>query len=99
MKKMLKRGLSLVLTLIMVAGLLPVSASAKVNNNTGYPLDLDNDLILSIYTKDGEFPGEPALHDSGNYVSFNSSFKISSPSSQEIFPSRIYFLVVFLRAS
>ena len=78
MKKILKRGLSLVLTLIMVAGLLPVSASAKVNNNTGYPLDLDNDLILSIYTKDGEFPGEPALHDSGNYVSFNSSFKISS---------------------
>ena len=77
MKNILKRGLSLFLTLIMVVGLLPVTAFAKVDESTGIPLNLDDDLVLSIYTGT-DFPGEPALHSTSGYVSFNSSFKISS---------------------
>ena len=82
MKKMLKRGLSLVLTLIMVVGLLPVTAFAKVDSNTGYPQDLNNKLILSIYTTEGKFPGEPATHGSSEYVSFKSDFTRTSASGQ-----------------
>lgn len=73
MKKILKRGLSLVLALVMVAGLLPVTAFAAVDSS-GKPTDLNNTLVLSIYTPEGSFPGEPAMHGSADYISFNSSF-------------------------
>ena len=81
MKKILKRGLSLVLAMIMVVGLLPVTAYAKVDS-TGKPLDLANKLVLSIYTPEGSFPGEPAMHGSSEYISFNSSFQQTSASGQ-----------------
>ena len=76
MKKILKRGLSLVLTLIMVAGLLPVTAFAAVESS-GRPKDVNNTLVLSFYTGDG-FPGEPAVYGTGNYKNINSSFAVKS---------------------
>ena len=81
MKKILKRGLTLVLALVMVVGLLPVTAFAAVDS-TGRPTDLKNELVLSIYTTDGTFPGEPATHGSSEYVSFNSNFAKTSASGQ-----------------
>lgn len=81
MKNMLKRGLSAVLALILVVGLLPVTAFAAVDS-TGKPTDLKNTLVLSIYTPEGSFPGEPAMHDSDDYESFNSKFEITSASGK-----------------
>ena len=76
MKKILKRGLSLVLALIMVVGLLPVTAFAAVESS-GRPKDVNNTLVLSFYTGDG-FPGEPAVYGTGNYKNINSSFAVKS---------------------
>ena len=76
MKKFLKRGLSLVLALVMVAGLLPVTAFAAVDSS-GKPTDLNNTLVLSIYTGSG-FPGEPAVYGTSNYKNINSSFAVRS---------------------
>ena len=81
MKNMLKRGLSMVLALIMVVGLLPVTAFAAVDSS-GKPTDLKNKLVLSIYTTEGTFPGEPATHGSSEYISFNSNFAKTSASGQ-----------------
>lgn len=73
MKKLLKRGLSLVLTLIMVVSLLPVTAFAAVDS-TGRPDGLNYKLVLSIYKGD-DFPGEPAVYGTTSYQNINSSFK------------------------
>ena len=81
MKKIWKRGLSFVLALVMVAGLLPVTAFAAVDS-TGKPTDLNNTLVLSIYTPEGSFPGEPAMHGSEDYISFNSKFAKTSASGK-----------------
>ena len=81
MKKILKRGLSLVLALVMVTGLLPVTAFAAVDSS-GKPTDLNNTLVLSIYTPEGSFPGEPAMHGSEDYISFNSSFAKTTASGK-----------------
>ena len=81
MKKIWKRGLSFVLALVMVAGLLPVTAFAAVDS-TGKPTDLNNTLVLSIYTPEGSFPGEPAMHGSEDYISFNSQFAKTSASGK-----------------
>ena len=56
MRKIWKKGLSLVLVMVMVIGLLPVTAFAAVDA-TGKPTDLNNTLVLSIYTPEGSFPG------------------------------------------
>ena len=76
MKKILKKGLSLVLALVMVAGLLPVTAFAAVDSS-GKPTDLNNTLVLSIYTGEG-FPGEPAVYGTGDYRNINSNFAVQS---------------------
>ena len=76
MKNVWKRGLSLALALVMVAGLLPVTAFAAVDSS-GKPTDLNNTLVLSIYTGDG-FPGEPAVYGTGDYKNINSSFAVKS---------------------
>ena len=76
MRKILKRGLSSVLALVMVLGLLPVTAFAAVDSS-GKPTDLNNTLVLSIYTGDG-FPGEPAVYGTGNYKNINSGFAVQS---------------------
>ena len=76
MKKILKRGLSLVLALIMAVGLLPVTAFAAVDSS-GRPTDLNNTLVLSIYTGNG-FPGEPAVYGTSNYKNINTSFAVKS---------------------
>ena len=76
MKKFLKQGLSLVLALVMVAGLLPVTAFAAVDSS-GKPTDLNNTLVLSLYTGSG-FPGEPAVYGTSNYKNINSSFAVRS---------------------
>lgn len=81
MKKILKRGLSFFLALIMVVGILPVTAFAAVDS-TGKPTNLKDKLILSIYTPEGSFPGEPATHGSSEYISFNSNFVKTSASGQ-----------------
>ena len=77
MMNILKRGLSLVLVLVMMVGLMPVTAFATVDNRTGRPKDTDDALVLSIYTGKG-FPGEPAVYGTSSYKSFNSSFAIKS---------------------
>ena len=74
MKNILKRGLPMVLALIMMVGLLPVTAFAAVDSS-GRPKDVNNSLILSIYTGTG-FPGEPAVYGTGNYMNINSSFAV-----------------------
>lgn len=79
MKNVWKRGLSLALALVMVAGLLPVTAFAAVDSS-GKPTDLNNTVVLSIYTPEGSIPGEPAMHGSEDYVSLNSQFKETSAS-------------------
>lgn len=76
MKKILKRGLSLVLTLIMVVGLLPVTAFAAVDSS-GRPQDVANKLILAIYNGTG-FPGEPAVYSPTSYKNINSKFEAKS---------------------
>ena len=81
MKNILKRGLSLVLTLIMVIGMLPVTVFAAVDSS-GKPTDLNNTLVVSIYTPDGSFPGEPAMHGSEDYISFNSQFAKTTASGK-----------------
>ena len=76
MKKILKRGLSLVLALIMVVGLLPVTAFAAVDSS-GRPQDVANKLILAIYNGTG-FPGEPAVYSPTSYKNINSKFEAKS---------------------
>ena len=76
MKNMLKRGLSLALALIMVVGLMPVTAFAAVDSS-GKPTDTNNTLVLSIYTGEG-FPGEPAVYGTSNYKNITSSFEVRS---------------------
>ena len=76
MKKIFKRGLALALALIMVLGLMPLTAFAAVDSS-GKPTDVNNALVLSIYTGSG-FPGEPAVYGTSNYKNFNSSFAVRS---------------------
>ena len=76
MKKILKRGLSLVLALIMAVGLLPVTAFAAVDSS-GRPQDVANKLILAIYNGTG-FPGEPAVYSPTSYKNINSKFEAKS---------------------
>lgn len=73
MNKIFKKGTALLLALIMVMTLMPVTAYAAVDAS-GRPTNLDNKLILSIYIGEG-FPGEPAFHDSKDYVNINSKFE------------------------
>ena len=76
MKTTLKKGLSFILALIMVAGLFPTAVFAAVDS-TGRPKDVNNTLVLSIYTGNG-FPGEPAVYGTGNYKNINSRFAVQS---------------------
>ena len=76
MKGILKRGLSFALALIMVVGLLPVTTFAAVDS-TGRPKDVNNTLVLAIYTGTG-FPGEPAVYGTEQYKNINSSFAVKS---------------------
>lgn len=76
MKKLWQRGLSFILTLIMAAGLLPTTALAAVDSS-GRPKDVNNKLVLSIYTGNG-FPGEPAVYGTSNYKNINSKFTVQS---------------------
>lgn len=76
MKKILKRGLALVLALVMVVGFFPITAFAAVDSS-GRPTDLNNTLVLSVYTGSG-FPGEPAVYGTSNYKNINSSFAVKS---------------------
>ena len=76
MKKILERGLALTLALVMVIGLLPVTAFAAVDSS-GKPTDLNNTLVVSIYVGDG-FPGEPAVFGTSDYRNINSSFEVKS---------------------
>lgn len=76
MRKIWKKGLSLVLAMILVLGMMPVTASAAVDSS-GRPKDVNNSLVLSIYTGTG-FPGEPAVYGTGDYRNFNSKFEIKS---------------------
>ena len=80
MKKILKRGLSFILALMMVVGMLPVTAFAAVDNATGMPKDVNNTLVLAIYTGEG-FPGEPAVYGTEKYKNISSEFKVKSGST------------------
>ena len=74
MSKKWMKGLSLVLAVVMVMGMLPITAYAAVDS-TGRPKDVNNSLVLSIYTGSG-FPGEPAVYGTSDYRNFNSRFEI-----------------------
>ena len=81
MKNVLKRVFSFILVLVIAAGMMPITAYAAVDS-TGKPTDLNNTLVLSIYTPEGSFPGEPAMHGSEDYISFNSKFAKTSASGK-----------------
>ena len=76
-----KKVLSIFLAFAMVLTIMPVTAYAAVDA-TGKPTDLNNTLVVSIYTPDGSFPGEPAMHGSDDYISFNSKFAKTSASGK-----------------
>lgn len=76
MKKILSKGLSIILAVVMIAGLLPTAVFAAVDS-TGRPKDVNNELVLSIYTGSG-FPGEPAVYSTTNYKNYNSKFEVKS---------------------
>jgi len=66
------------LAVILVIGMLPATAFASHRQSDGYPLDLNDNVILSVYTG-SVFPGEPYTHmDTSPYVRFNSSFQQSN---------------------
>jgi len=75
-KKTWKKVLAVVLATLMVVGLVPMTVFAAVDS-TGRPKDVNNTLVLSIYTGSG-FPGEPAVYGTGNYKNFNSKFEVKS---------------------
>ena len=77
--KLLKKSLSFLIVLTMLVAVLPTTALAAVDS-TGKPTDLANDIVLSIYTPDGQFPGEPAVYGTSNYKSFKSDFTLASTS-------------------
>lgn len=81
MKRLWKKGLSVVLAVVMVVSMMPTIAFAAVDSS-GKPTDLNNTLVLSIYTPEGSIPGEPATHGSEDYISFNSSFAKTSASGK-----------------
>lgn len=80
MMKLLKKSLSFVIVLAMLVSMLPATVWAAVDS-TGKPTDLTNDIVLSIYTPEGKFPGEPAVYGTSNYKSFKSNFTLGSASS------------------
>jgi hypothetical protein len=76
MKKFCKKGLSVILAVIMVVGLIPATAYAAIDS-TGKPDGLNYDLVLSLYVGEG-FPGEPAVYGTGDYRNFDKNFSIKS---------------------
>ena len=76
MKRLWKKGLSFILALIMAVGLFPTTAFAAVDSS-GRPKDVNNKLVLSVYTGNG-FPGEPAVYGTSNYKNINSEFTVQS---------------------
>lgn len=79
MMKLLKKSLSFTIVLAMLITMMPATVWAAVDS-TGKPTDLANDIVLSIYTQEGEFPGEPAVYGTSNYKSFKSDFTLASTS-------------------
>ena len=80
MMKLLKKSLSFTIVLAMLITMIPATVWAAVDS-TGRPTDLTNDIVLSIYTPEGKFPGEPAVYGTSNYESFKSDFTLGSTSS------------------
>ena len=75
---MKKKILSMLLAAAMILGLMPSTALAAHQSSDGKPLDLTDNVILSVYTGNN-FPGESNTHmDTSGYVSFNSSFREGS---------------------
>lgn len=79
MTKLLKKSLSFTIVLAMLITMIPAPVWAAVDS-TGKPTDLANDIVLSIYTPEGKFPGEPAVYGTENYKSFKSDFTLGSTS-------------------
>ena len=80
MTKIFKKGISFLITFAFLVGMIPSTVFAAVDS-TGKPTDLDNNIILSIYTPEGKFPGEPAVYGTSNYKSFKSDFTLGTSSS------------------
>ena len=77
--KRLKRVISSLIMACLLLALLPVSALAA-HDSTGRPTDLTGQVYLSLYNGTG-FPGEPAEHDSADYITFNSDFTVGDGNS------------------
>ena len=79
MMKLLKKSLSFTIVLAMLITLIPATVFAAVDSS-GKPTDLANSIVLSIYTPEGQFPGEPAVYGTSNYKSFKSDFSLGNTS-------------------
>lgn len=88
MMKLLKKSLSFTIVLAMLITMIPATVWAAVDS-AGKPTDLANDIVLSIYIPEGQFPGEPAVYGTNNYKSFKSDFTLASTSilSNAVFKS------------
>lgn len=75
-KRIWRKSVSFLLAVVLTVMILPATAFAAFDSN-GKPTDLKNEICLSIYNGT-DFPGEPAVYGTGNYTSFNSSFKKAS---------------------
>jgi len=80
-----KRSLSWILVLVLTFGLLPNSVFATHDRSNGKPLDLENTVVLTIYSG-SSFPGEPSTHtNTGDYTGFNSNFNKGSTYSTKAY--------------
>lgn len=79
MKKFFKKSLAFLVALMMLIGMIPTTVMAAVDGS-GKPIDLANKIVLSIYTPEGQFPGEPAVYGTSNYKSFKSDFTLGTSS-------------------
>ena len=77
MMKIFKKGISFLIAFALLVGMMPSTVFAAVDS-TGKPTDLKNGIVLSVYTPEGQFPGEPAVYGTSNYKSFKSDFSLKA---------------------
>lgn len=74
MKMKFKKLASLLLAAMLLFALIPSSVFASHRDSDGYPLDLNDNVVLSVY-EGNNFPGEPNTHmNMGDYASFSYNF-------------------------
>ena len=80
MKQILwKRIMAFTLAVVTLIGAIPLSVFAAADINTGKPTDVNDPVVLALYTGSG-FPGEPALYGAGDYLRINNKFEVTQDS-------------------